>query len=136
MIGKVTFVWLGLAAVATGVLFHTSYRVQELEAELGALNREIIEEQEAIRVLKAEWSYLNEPARLERLSREYLLLQPTQGDQIADIDSIPEKLPTTEDGPAVASRSFPMPGRKPVPAAPVVPTAPDGVLMANFGVEG
>ena len=53
MKGKSALFWLGLAAAAGGVLFQTSYEVQELEDKLGSLNRQIMDEQEAIQILKA-----------------------------------------------------------------------------------
>ena len=118
MIGKIQIVWLALAGVASGVLFHTSYRVQELDARLASLNREIIREQEAIQVLKAEWSHLNEPGRIERLARGYTLLGPTEaGQMIASVEAIPFPEPEA-DGPALVAAA-PVPGRKPGFVLPV-----------------
>ena len=54
-----------LLAVAIGVgLFMVKYRVQDLEDQLVTLNREIARDRQAIQVLRAEWSHLNEPSRL------------------------------------------------------------------------
>ena len=39
------------------------YDVQALERELTQLDAKILRHQEAIHVLKAEWAFLNEPAR-------------------------------------------------------------------------
>lgn len=130
MIGKTHIFWFVLAGTASGILFHTSYRVQELEEDLARLNREIIQEQEATQVLKAEWSYLNDPARLEALAQKYTVLGPTEAVQLAaGFDALPAR---SEAGPLLASVS-PLPGRKPgavVPAssrpnrAPAVTVAP------------
>ena len=112
MIGKTHMIWLALTVVSSGALFHTSYRVQELNETLGRINREIIREQEAIQVLKAEWAYLNEPARLERLVREYTALAPTEAVQLAaSVEEIPMRDPAV-DGPALVAAT-PLPGRKP-----------------------
>lgn len=118
MIGKTQLIWLTLAGVASGVLFHTSYRVQELDTRLASLNREIIREQEAIQVLKAEWSHLNEPGRIERLARGYTLLGPVEAGQvIASVEAIPFPEPEL-DGRALVAAA-PVPGRKPGLALPV-----------------
>lgn len=109
MIGKSTIVWIGLACLASGILYQTSYEVQEQEEQLARLNRQIVAEQEAIQVLKAEWAYLNDPTRIERLVAEHLILQPTKGAQIVALDAIPQVDPML-----VASLpTSPVPARKP-----------------------
>ncbi|WP_051341007.1 cell division protein FtsL [Azospirillum halopraeferens] len=91
---KTALFWLGLAAVAGGVLFQTSYEAQALEERLAALNRRIVQEQEAIQVLKAEWSFLNDPVRLETLARTHLNLGPTDARQfVASLDALPARAP-------------------------------------------
>ena len=44
---------------------------------------------EAVHVLKAEWSYLNQPARLEDLGRRLLNLEPVKATQTISIEDIP-----------------------------------------------
>lgn len=93
MIGRGTLVWLCLAIVAGVGLFHVSYRVQSLEEELTQVNRQIVREREAIHVLRAEWSYLNEPTRLADLTRRHLTLVPLQATQMVPIEDLPLRLP-------------------------------------------
>lgn len=143
MIGKSTIVWIAVSCVASGVLYQTSYKAQEQERELARLNRAILAEQDAIQVLRAEWAYLNDPARLERLSSEHLMLQPTKAAQIVTLADIPAKVPE-------APPYTPIPGRKPgsprpealprveAPKTTPVPAAPshrpDGpVILAKYG---
>ena len=38
MISKSTVIWLGLAGLASGALFHTSYQVQALDEDLAGLD--------------------------------------------------------------------------------------------------
>mgnify|MGYP006119665861 CR=1 FL=1 len=62
-------------------LFVVKYQVQDLEGALLEYNRKITEDREAIHVLKAEWSHLNQPSRLRELAKRYLgmvMVQPAQ----------------------------------------------------------
>lgn len=67
---------LAIAAAAAVTLFSLSQRTQKAERALGALEREIAERGEAIRVLEAEWHYLTRPERLAGLAEERLDLVP------------------------------------------------------------
>jgi hypothetical protein len=141
MISKSTVIWLGLAGLASGALFHTSYQVQALDEDLAGLNRKIIQEQEAIQILKAEWSYMNDPNRIEEMARRHLILGPTTSDQmITSVASIPQRLqpvdPNNARGPAlVAGTAVPMPSRKPGGLGGIpVPPAPGTVVLASYKV--
>jgi hypothetical protein len=141
MISKSTVIWLGLAGLASGALFHTSYQVQALGEDLAGLNRAIIQEQEAIQILKAEWSYMNDPNRIEEMTRRHLVLGPTTPDQmITSVASIPQRLqpvdPANPHGSAlVAGTTVPMPSRKPGGLGGVpVPPAAGSVVLANYKV--
>ena len=67
-----TLLWSVLSVAVVVGLFVIKHRVQDLEDQLQALNAEILADREATQVLEAEWSYLNQPARLEALSRKLL----------------------------------------------------------------
>lgn len=119
MIRTHALVWTLLVAAAAGFLFYTSHQAQELEAELEASHRAVIAEREAIRILHAEWAYLNEPGRLRALARRHTPLGPAMPIQIvASIDDIPAVLPGIDALPGV-----PLPPRKPVPGSPQGPMA-------------
>lgn len=79
---------LGACAVGLG-LYLVSYEVQNLEDDLSRMNRDIAAEREAIHVLKAEWSLLNDPSRLRRLAERYLGLEPVEAKQIQTFDALP-----------------------------------------------
>ena len=79
-----------LLAVAAGLgLFVLKYEVQAMEERLVAINDSTRRDLEAIHVLKAEWNYLNRPARLEELGGRLLSLQPVTAAQSVSIDDIP-----------------------------------------------
>lgn len=84
--------WLFLIVVASYAMFHISYEVEQVENELYAVNRQTIEEQEAIHVLRAEWSHVNRPENLRELSQELLPnLQPPGIDQIGSLQELPHR---------------------------------------------
>ena len=70
-------------------LYNGVYLAKAHERELQRLNAEIAKEGETIRVLKAEWSYLNQPERLQELARKHLALAPTNPNQIVVLASLP-----------------------------------------------
>ena len=111
MIGRGTVLWLTLAIVAGIGLFQVSYRVQSLEDELTRVNRQILQERDTIHVLRAEWSYLNEPTRLAELAQRHLNLAPLAASQMVRIEDLPLRLP-----PLVAETA-PLPAGQAVTAA-------------------
>lgn len=103
-------------------LYNGVYAAKAHERELQTLTTEISKEGEAIRVLKAEWSYLNQPERLQALARKHLALGPTGPSQIVVLASLPlrsEAWSTTapvvefSDLPRRAAPMAPMPRAKP-----------------------
>lgn len=106
-------------SAAVGALFYVSLEVRELEAELVELNRQITGEQEALHVLRAEWSFLNHPGRLRRLSERYLDLDPVEGRQLGALAQVPERPPKAEvddsaaEGPTLVAAVTVAPRRKP-----------------------
>ena len=89
--------WLMAVIVAALGLFYVSHRVELLEGELTREQRAIVEHQEAIHVLKAEWSYLNRPERIADLARRHLALIPLSADHVVSIQDLPQRLePGTE----------------------------------------
>ena len=76
--------------IATGtMLLDVSQRVQEAEREIRRADRAIEREEENIRVLRAEWAYLNDPARLELISASGLnMAVPSPENLLSDFQAI------------------------------------------------
>jgi hypothetical protein len=92
-------IWL-MGAAITGIgLYGIAYEVEQMEKELAALEREIIEERETIHVLEAEWAYLARPERVEELSGQYLpRMQSLTAERIGGYDDLPyQPLPDVLD---------------------------------------
>ena len=85
---QTTILALSLAGIMAVALFYLKYEVTDLEAELDTLNNAIASDREAIHVLKAEWSHLNDVSRLKDLADRYLYLEPTDPAQIKLADEV------------------------------------------------
>lgn len=92
MIKIAAMFWIAAVVVAALGLFQVKYEVQRLEDDLRLEHRAILDHQEAIHVLKAEWSYLNRPARLADLATRHLGLQLMSIEQVVSIEDLPRRL--------------------------------------------
>ena len=84
-----TLIWILVVVVAAFLLYMVKYQVQALHTQVAGMERELQEEKAAMRVVAAEWGYLNRPERLKTLSSRYLSSSGTTVDQIAEIEAIP-----------------------------------------------
>lgn len=103
MIRISAIVWVVVLALLGIGLFQVKYNVQSKERDLREVRRQIEANYNAIHVLDAEWSYLNDPLRLADLTRRHTGLVPTTPGQIGDFASLPlriEDLPLTPEVPA------------------------------------
>lgn len=94
--------WFSLTIVVSLGLYHTSYRVEELDRTLRSLNAQIEMEQRNIHVLKAEYVFLTNPARIEAVARKHLALQPTEPKQISKLGRLASLIPTRLEGARLA----------------------------------
>ena len=112
MIKIAAMFWLAAVAVAALGLFHVKYEVQRLESELKLEHRAILEDQEAIHVLKAEWSFLNRPDRLADLASRHLGMGALAPAQIVHVQDLPLRQAPTEELPVpLLPEPEPAPGR-------------------------
>jgi cell division protein FtsL len=81
---------LGLVALAY-VIYQVKYETRALDTEIASLNKQIDEERDAIAVLRAEWSLLNRPERIERLAKKYLKLAPAKPLQLVTVDTVSDR---------------------------------------------
>lgn len=108
-----TIVWFVLLALLGVGLFQVKYAVQAKERDLRAVNRQITADRQILRVLEAEWSYLNDPVRLADLTRRHTDLVPAMAGQIAGFDALRER-----------------PANQPLPEAPL-PDSPAPLLVGT-----
>ena len=129
MMRRATWLWL-VAVLGLGfALFQLKYQVQGLEEKLTRINREILQNEEAIHVLKAEWSYLDQPARIETLARKYLGFQPFAGKQYGGFDDLPMR---ARPAPPLSNDAAPADDAAPAAQAPAAQTSPLPVARPKF----
>jgi hypothetical protein len=115
-----TILWAILAIAAGTSLFMLKYEVQSQEQRLSGLRKDIVEAQESIHVLKAEWSYLNDPSRLREQAEHHLGLHPLKPNQIVSIASLPMSEPRPDEAPIAQGQAE----SQPAPVA-TIPPAPE-----------
>ena len=118
---------LGLVAIAY-VIYQVKYESRALDAEIATLGKQIDEERDAIAVLRAEWSLLNRPERIERLAQKYLKLAPARPVQLVTVDSVTDRDVdrTRLETVAPVAAPAPKPAKRPAAVAtvPAAGTAP------------
>lgn len=105
-----TIVWFVVLALLGVGLFQVKYAVQAKERELRTVNRQITADRQILRVLEAEWSYLNDPVRLADLTRRHTDLAPAMASQIAGFEMLRErpKVPVVPADPLIAGTEAPL----------------------------
>jgi hypothetical protein len=116
---------VALLVLVSFELYNGVHRVKAQEQALVSMSAQIAREAEQIRVLKAEWSYLNQPDRLQALARRHLALAPTGASQIVVLTSLPIRSDAmspapspvidAQDLPPRVVTNVPLPRPKPVP---------------------
>ncbi|MDA0238792.1 MAG: hypothetical protein O3A84_02045 [Proteobacteria bacterium] len=86
---QTTIFTLLVAAIMGVAVFYLKYEVTDLEAELERLNHMIVSDREAVHVLKAEWSHLNNADRIKGLADKYLQMDATRPAQLIQPDEVP-----------------------------------------------
>lgn len=86
---------IGIVAtiLSASLLFHVSYKVEQIRHDIRHMERTVQEERAAIRTLEAEWHYLNTPARIEDLVQTHLPhLQPTALNRVVTPEAFTTRL--------------------------------------------
>ncbi|MBX6369264.1 MAG: hypothetical protein IRZ04_14855 [Rhodospirillales bacterium] len=105
-----SIIWLGVILATGAAVFSVKTAVAGLEEELLAVRKEIARDHDAIHVLKAEWSYLNQPTRLADLAKRHLPgLQPIATVQYAELGRLELLLWKGGEAPPAATPSSSQP---------------------------
>jgi len=98
MISRSSAFFMVLAALVGFALFQVKYEVQSMEEKISRTLHLMAEEKESLHILKAEWTYLNEPKRLQTLAEKYLDVVPMEGQQVATVLTAFEVAPEIDFG--------------------------------------
>ncbi len=79
--------------IAASIVYGLERESRLADGRLGKINRAIAEEREQIRRLRAEWSYLNTPARLEKLAVKHLQHAPSPVSQVIKLNEVESRVP-------------------------------------------
>jgi cell division protein FtsL len=72
---------VGCVVMFAYVIYELKYETRALDRRAGELRQSIRSERDAVAVLRAEWSHLNRPERIEKLARKHLGLAPLKASQ-------------------------------------------------------
>ena len=95
-----------LAAAFT--LYSLEHETRRGERRIAELKRGILDEQEMIRLLEAEWSNLTRPRRIEQLASQHLKLAPLSPLQLVKDKDLDARLPIRPEN------RLPEPGTDPI----------------------
>ncbi len=99
----VNIVLLAAMIVGAAVTYDMKHRAELAADRVATLQHEIAKQKNEIVLLKAEWSMLTQPARLQATIEKYadhFQLEPFSPDQIATVDEIPLKPVPIDDNTA------------------------------------
>ncbi|TJV09164.1 MAG: hypothetical protein E5Y16_37880, partial [Mesorhizobium sp.] len=93
-------VLIAVMVSAAALTFKTKREAEEQLAAVHKIQAQIRYEEDTIDLLKADWSLLTQPSRLQKLAEIYksqLELEPVSARQIIGLDDLPAKPLTIED---------------------------------------
>jgi cell division protein FtsL len=77
--------------VAAAYVYKIKYESTQRVEQVAKLRAEIRREHDAIATLRAEWSRLDSPARIQELAKRHLALRPVEQRQFDRLDQLPER---------------------------------------------
>jgi hypothetical protein len=93
-------VLIAAMVAAAAFTYKTKHEAEDRQVALRKIEQQIRFEEDTIDLLKADWSLLTQPSRLQKLAETYrteLGLQPLEARQIVGLDELPAKPLTIED---------------------------------------
>lgn len=100
------FILIGLAIIGAVVTYNMKHKAEVAAEHVARLQANIAKEKDAITLLKAEWSVLTQPGRLQEVVQAYadhFQLVPFSPQQIARIEDIPLRATPANAQPAGGS---------------------------------
>ena len=120
---------IGALILAAAYVYRIKFDSTVQAERLAKIRSEVRRARDTIAELRAEWTQLDNPARIERLAKHYLQLKPITPTQFDSLDKLPERPPQffKHDSPDPIGAAIEIPWKSPtrpgVLAAPVAPSA-------------
>jgi cell division protein FtsL len=114
--------WLILVAATGFAMFAVKYEVQALADQLARTTRQADDAERDVRVLDADWAYLNRPDALAAMNQRFLSLAPIATKQlITSVAGIPMRPPPPPpvEAAAVVAETTPQQGGSPASNGPI-----------------
>lgn len=99
MLRTFDIILIGLMMTAAAVTYKIKHDAEKQMAQVNKLERMITDEKDTIDLLKADWSLLTQPNRLQKLVESFqgqLNLQQVEAQQIIKIGELPQPRPVVE----------------------------------------
>jgi hypothetical protein len=90
---------LGLLVAAAAYVYEIKFESTLRAERVAKMRGDVQRERDAIAALRAEWTTLENPARIQGLARRHLRLQPADAAQYSALERLPEKAPTVAPPP-------------------------------------
>jgi hypothetical protein len=84
---------LGLLVAAAAYVYEIKFESTLRAERVAKMRGDMQRERDAIAALRAEWTTLENPARIQGLARRHLRLQPAEATQYSTLDRLPERPP-------------------------------------------
>ena len=85
---------LVLLVLAAGYVYEIKFESTLRAERVAKMRGDVQREHDAIAALRAEWTALENPARVQGLARRHLRLRPAEATQYDALDRLPERAPT------------------------------------------
>ena len=100
MLRTFDIVLIGMMIAAAAVTYKIKHDAEKQMSQVSKLERRINDERDTIDLLRADWSLLTQPNRLQKLVETFqgqLGLQQMEAQQIVNIDELPQPKPVVDD---------------------------------------
>jgi hypothetical protein len=87
------FVVIGALVLAAAYVYRIKYEAAAQAERLAKLRDEVRHERDKIASLRAQWGELDDPARIEALTKRFLKLKPIAATQFDNLDRLPQQAP-------------------------------------------
>jgi hypothetical protein len=91
MVRILNFACFAIAALCCLGLYHVSEETRVARNHLGSVDKQIVEDNAAMKVLQADWERVTEPSHVQALAQARLGISDTPTIALASFDSLPRR---------------------------------------------